>query len=230
MHSLTLTLFHTLLVQALATDSADALAEKLVDKLIDRVTNAPIDLADLEQTTLAKPALGSRAGLISHVKPATMRFNQPLSAQDVVFKPTMPSLPHLASPLANVQPQVSVNAGGYRSGKNLWDPKTGKKMRISPWYNQSKFKRDGINGAKLEGLVVSDVNNKTIVVQITRRKLNQKYKKTMVRTKKLHAHDEDNKYKIGDYVKIAAVSPPFTKMKAYRAVGYASRHPEQDGK
>lgn len=228
MQGLTLTLFHTLLVQALATDSADALAEKLVDKLIDRVTNAPIDLADLEQTTLAKPALGSRAGLMSHVKPATMRFNQPLSAQDVVFKPTMPSLPHLASPLANVQPQVGVNA--WRYGKKAWDPKTGDSIRISPWYDQKLFKRDGINGAKFEGLVVSDTNNKTIVVQVTRRKLNHKYKKTMIRTKKFHAHDEDNKYKIGDYVKIAAVSPPFTKMKAFRAVGYASRHPEQDNK
>ena len=43
-----------------------------------------------------------------------------------------------------------------------------------------------------QGVVVSDVNDKTIVVQIKERKAHPIYKKMMTTTKKFHAHDENN--------------------------------------
>ena len=54
----------------------------------------------------------------------------------------------------------------------------------------------------LQGVVVSDKNDKTIVVQVERRYTHPLFKKTVRRTKKYHAHDEANKFKIGDKVSI----------------------------
>ena len=54
----------------------------------------------------------------------------------------------------------------------------------------------------LQGVVVSDKNNKTIVVEVERRYTHPLFKKTVRRTKKYHAHDEKNAFKIGDRVEI----------------------------
>ena len=50
----------------------------------------------------------------------------------------------------------------------------------------------------LEGVVVSDKGDKTIVVKVERTFLHPVLKKTVRRTKKYHAHDEANVYKAGD--------------------------------
>ena len=54
----------------------------------------------------------------------------------------------------------------------------------------------------LQGMVVSDKNDKTIVVEVERRYTHPLFKKTVRRTKKYHAHDEKNVHKIGDKVPI----------------------------
>ena len=59
----------------------------------------------------------------------------------------------------------------------------------------------------LQGVVVSDKNDKTIVVQVERRYTHPLLKKTVRRTKKYHAHDEANKFKIGDLVSIEETAP-----------------------
>jgi small subunit ribosomal protein S17 len=59
----------------------------------------------------------------------------------------------------------------------------------------------------LQGVVVSDKNDKTVVVQVERRYTHPLLKKTVRRTKKYHAHDETNKFKIGDQVSIEESSP-----------------------
>lgn len=59
----------------------------------------------------------------------------------------------------------------------------------------------------LEGLVVSDKMNKTIVVSVDRFIKHPKYGKFYKVSKKYKAHDEDNKYKTGDRVKIVATKP-----------------------
>lgn len=59
----------------------------------------------------------------------------------------------------------------------------------------------------LQGTVVSDKNDKTIVVEVERRYTHPLFKKTVRRTKKYHAHDEQNVHKIGDKVSIEETAP-----------------------
>ena len=66
----------------------------------------------------------------------------------------------------------------------------------------------------LSGRVVSSNNNKTIVVEVTRRVKHKLYKKIIKKIKKYHAHDESNIFKIGDIVTIEE-SKPISKMKSW---------------
>ena len=59
----------------------------------------------------------------------------------------------------------------------------------------------------LQGVVVSDKNDKTVVVEVERRFTHPLFKKTVRRTKKYHAHDEENTFKIGDKVRIEESRP-----------------------
>ena len=59
----------------------------------------------------------------------------------------------------------------------------------------------------LQGVVVSDKNDKTIVVLVERRFTHPVMKKTVRRSKKYHAHDEHNVAKIGDVVRIEECRP-----------------------
>jgi small subunit ribosomal protein S17 len=57
------------------------------------------------------------------------------------------------------------------------------------------------------GLVVSDKMDKTVVVAVDNRVAHPKYGKIVVRTKKFKAHDEENKCKEGDRVRIQETRP-----------------------
>ena len=59
----------------------------------------------------------------------------------------------------------------------------------------------------LQGVVVSDKNAKTIVVQVERRLTHPVLKKTVRRTTKFPAHDENNSAKVGDIVRIQECRP-----------------------
>ena len=59
----------------------------------------------------------------------------------------------------------------------------------------------------LEGVVVSDKNDKTIVVKVERRLTHPVLKKTVRLSKKYHAHDEKNDAKVGDIVRIQETRP-----------------------
>lgn len=59
----------------------------------------------------------------------------------------------------------------------------------------------------LRGTVVSDKNDKTIVVEVERRYTHPLFKKTVRRTKKYHAHDENNVFKVGQQVAIEECAP-----------------------
>ncbi len=73
--------------------------------------------------------------------------------------------------------------------------------------NTKTFKR------KLVGTVVSDKANKTIVVSVARRFKHPKYPKFINQTKKFHAHDEENRAKMGDKVTIIESRPYSLKKK-----------------
>ena len=66
----------------------------------------------------------------------------------------------------------------------------------------------------LQGVVVSDKADKTVVVLIERRFTHPLLKKTVRRTKKYHAHDESNAAKTGDIVRIQECRP-VSKTKAW---------------
>lgn len=59
----------------------------------------------------------------------------------------------------------------------------------------------------LQGTVVSDANDKTIVVRVERRFTHPLLKKTVRRSKKYHAHDENNVAKVGQVVWIEETAP-----------------------
>ena len=70
----------------------------------------------------------------------------------------------------------------------------------------------------LQGTVVSTASEKTIVVNVDRRVRHPLYKKTITRSSKFHAHDENNKYKNGDKVSIIE-SKPYSKNKKFEVMG-----------
>jgi small subunit ribosomal protein S17 len=66
----------------------------------------------------------------------------------------------------------------------------------------------------LQGIVVSDVQDKTVVVKVERRFTHPLLKKTVRRSKNYHAHDEANVFKVGDEVAIEETSP-ISKLKRW---------------
>ena len=69
----------------------------------------------------------------------------------------------------------------------------------------------------LSGTVISSNSNKTIIVNVTRRIKHKLYKKIIRRSKKYHAHDENNEFKIGDNVSIVE-SKPISKLKRWKVL------------
>ena len=79
------------------------------------------------------------------------------------------------------------------------------------------------NARKLrEGIVTSAGMDKTAVVTVTTRKPHPLYKKTMVRTSRLYAHDENNELRPGDRVRIVETRP-LSKQKRWRLVEILER-------
>lgn len=74
-----------------------------------------------------------------------------------------------------------------------------------------------IKKRKLQGIVVSDKMQKTVVVEVVRQKKHSKYKKYFKINTKFKAHDEKNYYKIGDKVVIEEMKP-LSKEKRWRVV------------
>ena len=69
----------------------------------------------------------------------------------------------------------------------------------------------------LKGKIIRDKNNKTVVVLVKRRFAHPFFEKVVTASKKYHAHDENNKFKIGDIVKIIE-SRPFSKKKRWEVI------------
>ena len=69
----------------------------------------------------------------------------------------------------------------------------------------------------LTGKVIKDKNSKTVVVLVKRKYSHPFFKKVINSSKKYHAHDEENKFKTGDSVKIIE-SKPFSKKKRWEVL------------
>jgi small subunit ribosomal protein S17 len=73
----------------------------------------------------------------------------------------------------------------------------------------------------LEGVVVSDKGDKTVVVKVERTLLHPVLKKIVRRSKRYHAHDEANVYKAGETIKIVECAPK-SKLKTWEVLPKAS--------
>jgi len=73
-----------------------------------------------------------------------------------------------------------------------------------------------------EGIVASTDMDKTAVVVVTTRKPHPLYRKTMVRSSRLNAHDENNELRVGDRVRISETRP-LSKTKRWRLVEVLER-------
>ena len=69
----------------------------------------------------------------------------------------------------------------------------------------------------LHGIVVSDKENKTIKVMIERKYQHPLFKKVVKSKKKYSAHDENNKFKVGDKVSIIECKP-YSKSKKFQVI------------
>jgi small subunit ribosomal protein S17 len=70
----------------------------------------------------------------------------------------------------------------------------------------------------LQGVVVSDAGDKTVVVRVERRVMHPIYKKFITHSKKYAAHDEQNRWHVGDLVRIEE-SRPISKRKHWVVLG-----------
>jgi small subunit ribosomal protein S17 len=69
----------------------------------------------------------------------------------------------------------------------------------------------------LQGVVVSDKQDKTVVVEVERRYTHPVLKKTVRRSKKFYAHDEKNEFAVGDIVLIEE-RRPLSKLKRWEVI------------
>jgi len=69
----------------------------------------------------------------------------------------------------------------------------------------------------LQGVVVSDKGNKTVVVKVERRFPDPVMGKTVRRSKKYHAHDENNSFSVGENVRIRECRP-ISKTKSWEVI------------
>ena len=76
----------------------------------------------------------------------------------------------------------------------------------------------------LQGVVVSDKQDKTVVVRVERRFTHPTMKKTVRRSKKYHAHDEKNEFTIGDQVWIEE-RKPISKLKRWAVTAARRKRP-----
>lgn len=74
----------------------------------------------------------------------------------------------------------------------------------------------------LQGTVVSDKGAKTVVVSVERTFKHPVLQKTLKRSKRFHAHDEADKFKVGDLVQIQECAPK-SKLKRWEVIGVGSK-------
>lgn len=76
----------------------------------------------------------------------------------------------------------------------------------------------------LQGVVVSDHGDKTVIVKVERRVMHPLYKKFIRRSKRYAAHDADNRYHTGDIVRIEECRP-ISKTKRWQVITDSAASP-----
>ena len=79
----------------------------------------------------------------------------------------------------------------------------------------------------LTGVIVSDKGEKTVIVNVERKVKHPMYGKIIRRSKKYHAHDEDNAFKAGETVRIEETRP-MSKLKTWKVLDRVNTHVAPD--
>ena len=74
----------------------------------------------------------------------------------------------------------------------------------------------------LKGVVRSDKMDKTVVVEVSRRVMHRMYKKYITKRERYKAHDENNKFRVGDTVEIIECRP-ISRDKRWRVMALVVR-------
>jgi small subunit ribosomal protein S17 len=143
-----------------------------------------------------------------------------LSEETPVAEATTETVAEDAAPAAAAAPAVSEPK---KKRKRL--PRSQRHTHSKPKREQGATRKPISREAKPEtspaarqerrGIVVSDKGEKTIIVKVAVTKLHPKYKKVVRRSRKFHAHDEQNAAGVGDIVRIVE-SRPLSKLKNWR--------------
>jgi ribosomal protein uS17 len=146
---------------------------------------------------------------------------EPVAEEPVAEEPVAEK-PAAAEPAAQA-PAPAPQSGPKPKRKRLpraLRPKKGRVQREraterKPIVRAAKPEREFGRRQERQGTVVSDKGDKTIVVKVDTIKAHPRYKKVVRRSKRFHAHDEQNAAKIGDVVKIIETRP-LSKTKNWR--------------
>jgi small subunit ribosomal protein S17 len=175
-----------------------------------------------EDVETEAPAAGAEAEV---EEPAAEAEEEP-AAEAAADEPAAEA--EVEAPAAAAEPgaeEAAAPAEPARKPKKKRLPRALRPQRTKPKREKPKERRPIVRLPKPEhargrrqerqGVVVSAAMDKTIVVRVDTVKMHPRYKKVIRRSTKLHAHDESNRAKIGDVVRIVETRP-LSRLKRWR--------------
>ena len=188
--------------------------EKQVDETVESTETQEASAAEPEAP--AAPAAEAE----SVEEPAA-----PAAEAEAVEEPEATEAPQAAEPVAAEAEAPAAPAKAQRSRKHI--PRSERRQRPKakretsgerkPIIRLPKPEHDRGRSQERRGVVVSNAMDKTIVVKVDMIKQHPRYKKVIRRSKKFHAHDEQNLANVGDVVRIVETRP-LSKTKTWRLV------------
>jgi small subunit ribosomal protein S17 len=149
----------------------------------------PAEEAPADETPAEEPAEEAPAAEAEAEAPAAEAEGEEPAAAEV--------------PATKAKPKRKPRSERRRRSKPKRDrPETRKAISRLPKPEQARGRRQ-----ERRGIVVSSAMDKTIVVKVETVKAHAKYKKVIRRSRKFHAHDEQNAAKVGDVVRIVETRP-----------------------
>jgi len=214
-----------------ASAEADEAVEPEADEAPGAEGEAPVEEAAEATEPVAETEGQPEPEAAAAERPPEEQAEEPVAeaSDDVpVEEPVAPTEPASEAEPAEEAPAAEIPAApppqeARRKKKRL--PRALRPKRTRPKREPSTERRpivrlpkpEHVRGNRQErrGVVVSDAMDKTIVVKVEVIKTHRRYKKVIRRSRKFHAHDEQNRAKVGDVVRIVETRP-LSKLKSWR--------------
>ena len=140
---------------------------------------------------------------------------EPVAEEPAAEEPAAAAEPAAPAPQSGPKPKRKRLPRALRPSTAKGRVKREKATERKPIVRFPKPEREFGRRQERLGTVVSDKGDKTIVVKVDTIKAHPRYKKVVRRSKRFHAHDEQNAAKLGDIVKIVETRP-ISKTKNWR--------------